>query len=629
MRFVWAVVAFVLATVLIGAGIAQRTVFMGPTEQRMELNVEQPEPYVLVDAEVLRAHSGLQTLLVRGEGEIFVAYGRTADLTAWLSDASYNAVTLNGDGSPESTHVDAALPAADDEATTGRDPRGSDLWLDSFSEEDSLVAPLQLTEGNSVLIARDGVEAAPADILVSWRLDTRTPLAGPLITAGVVMLAAGLVLYVLAIRYQRRGRGPRRKGPGPLPATEPIRLPAAPERDAIEAGPSSGGGDADTGPATGETTDPEDTNSGRAGRRAGGDRGTLARRAGLAVPALALTAVLATGCSAESWPQFGGETPTPSPTPSVVAPENQKPPAVGEKQADRIIADIVATIEKADADRDIDLAETRLTGPALEARRTDYTLRGKIADREPQVASPRSEVSILLPEATDSWPRTVLVLTVAEGDDTVAPVMLTMTQADPWSNYRVSDIAEMPASGQFPDVAPAWLGTTRVPAESPFLSLAPEELAAAFSDFVDAGDKSEYAGSFDEVAQKFAADVRASRAVVVKALADKGASKTSKASFDMKPAELEPTSMATLDSGAIVVVSVVDTETVTPTSKDAVIRYGDNAEAKALTGATEAAKGVVTTYGMQLYFSVPAQGSTEQIRLLAYKQNLLSVKVIK
>ncbi|WP_309129161.1 glycosyl transferase [Microbacterium sp.] len=622
MRFVWAVVAFVLATVLIGAGIAQRTVFMGPTEQRMELSVGEPEPYVLVDAEVLRAHPGLQTLLVRGEGEIFVAYGRTSDMTAWLSDTAYNSITLNGEGSPKAEHVDAALSPADGAESPGRDPRGSDLWLDSFSEEDSLVAPLQLTEGNSVLISRDGVEPAPADVLVSWRLDTRTPLAGPLITAGAVMLAAGLVLYVLAIRYQRRGRGPRRKGPGPLPPTEPIGVTAAPERQAIDAGADAGDGP-DEPPRTEDNKAAEGSHAGRADRRA------LTRRVGLAVPALAVTAILATGCTAESWPQLGAESPTPTPTPSVVAPENQKPPAIGEKQADRVIADIVATIEKADAERDIELAETRVTGPALEARRTDYALRGKLADREPQVTAPRDEVSILLPEATDSWPRTVLVLTVAEGDETVPPVMLSMTQADPWSNYRVSDIAEMPASGQFPDVAPAWLGTTRVPAESPFLSLAPEALADAFSDFVDAGDKSEFAGSFDEVAQKLAADVRASRETVVKGLADKNASKTSKASFDMKPASGEPMSMATLDSGAIVSVSVVDTETVTPTTKDAVIRFGDNAEAKALTGATEAAKGVVTTYGMQLYFSVPAQGSNEQIRLLAYKQNLLSVKVIK
>jgi len=78
-----------------------------------------------------------------------------------------------------------------------------------------------------------------------------------------------------------------------------------------------------------------------------------------------------------------------------------------------------------------------------------------------------------------------------------------------------------------------------------------------------------------------------------------------------------------------VVVNVVDTQTVTPTSSDAVIRFGENVEAKALTGVTESAKGVVETYGMQLYFAVPAQGSNEQIRLLAYHQDRLSAKVIK
>ena len=50
---------------------------------------------------------------------------------------------------------------------------------------------------------------------------------------------------------------------------------------------------------------------------------------------------------------------------------------------------------------------------------------------------------------------------------------------------------------------------------------------------------------------------------------------------------------------------------------------------EALTGVEEAAKGVVTTYGLQLFFSVPAQGSTEQIRLLAVHQDILNVEVIQ
>ena len=68
MRFVWAVVAFVLAAGLIAAGIAQRTIFMGPSTQEVSVAVEEPAPYVLLDGDVLREHPGSQTLLVRGEG---------------------------------------------------------------------------------------------------------------------------------------------------------------------------------------------------------------------------------------------------------------------------------------------------------------------------------------------------------------------------------------------------------------------------------------------------------------------------------------------------------------------------------------------------------------------------------
>src|SRR5690606_6780412 len=116
-------------------------------------------------------------------------------------------------------------------------------------------------KGNSVLIAKDGVKDAPTNILVSWPLDTRTPWAGPLISLGGLLLAIGIVLYILGIRHQRRGRGPRRKGPGPLPETQPITMP---ERAEIEQG----------------------TVENRAARRA-------PRRLAIAVPALAVTALLA------------------------------------------------------------------------------------------------------------------------------------------------------------------------------------------------------------------------------------------------------------------------------------------------------------------------------------------------
>ncbi|MFJ6531470.1 glycosyl transferase [Microbacterium sp. NPDC091662] len=646
MRFVWAVVAFVLAAVLIGAGIAQRTIFMGPATQQTQVEIDEPAPFVLIDGDVLRAHPGAQTLIVRGQGEIFGSYGRTADMEAWLADSEYNQVTVKKSGdlavehvgaSSDETATDAPTDGGDasDPESAGRDPRGSDLWLDSFSKNDRLtVENMQLPEGTSMLIAYDGSADAPDNIVVSWPLDNSTPLAGPLMVAGGIVLLLGLVLYVLAIRHQRRGRGPRRKGPGPLPATEPIDVAALPpaERAAIEESgapvsepPAGTAAQADGAVEEAEIADEsKDPDSKTSMRAAAPPR----RRRMLALPVLGLTAVLAAGCTSDSWPQLGDASPTPSPSPTVIAPENQKPPAVTEAQAKRILKTLAETVSEADAALDLDLLSTRFEGPALAARTTEYALRTKLPDTVPPAAIPTDEVEVVLPEATDQWPRTVLMLSKT-GDDTVPPVVLTMTQADPWSNYKVSNMAEMSADAAFPEVAASWLGTSLVPSDSAFLTIPPADLAATFADVVDLGEQSDSYDKFDDLALTYAKSITDSRQAVVQALADKGAADTSKAAFDMAPTTDAPISMTTLDSGAIVAVTLTDTETVTPTGDDVSIRFGDNAQAKALTDATESAKGVETTYEFQLFFSVPAKGSTEQIRLLAAHQDLLSVKVIK
>ena len=188
MRFVWAVIAFVLAAALIGAGIAQRTVFLGPDEATMSVEVSEPQPYTLIDGDVFRANAGLQTLNVSGTDTIVLAYGRTADMEAWLADAPYTHVALDKSGDAVAESVPAAEPTYEG-AFPGRSPVGADLWLDEYSSTTgSLSKKLQLPEGVSVLLASDGVAAAPADISIVWPISNATPWAGPLIVLGGILL---------------------------------------------------------------------------------------------------------------------------------------------------------------------------------------------------------------------------------------------------------------------------------------------------------------------------------------------------------------------------------------------------------------------------------------------------------
>lgn len=606
MRFVWAVVAFVLAAVLIGTGIAQRTVLQGPRSETMQIAVDDAAPYTLVDGSVMGILPGSQTLRAQGDGTIFAAYGRTTDMRAWLSDATYNFVTLDDDGQldvvlmqPEpasptdgTTDADEASAPAD-ETAPGRSPAGSDLWLDEFVQEDVLITPLQLPESMSLLIASDGTAPAPSRVSLSWPIVHVTPWAGPLMVLGGIFMAIGVVLYVLALRNVKRSRGPRRKGL-PVSATEPIDL-------AVEG--------ADKGVIS----------SGKPRREIGG------KRPFVVLPILAVSALAFTGCAPEAWPAFEAS-PTPTPTATVLAPEDQQQPAVTEAQAARILEEIAETAAQADEALDPELAATRLDGPVLAERETNYRLRAALPEYAVPPAVASKPIDILLPQAYDGWPRTVMAV-VTDEDDKSASIML-MAQADPWSDYKLTHQSDLEAATKMPDLAPPYIGAAQVPPDSAFLLMSPQDLPAAYADVLNNGDDSEYAGLFEMDGDRFRAGVTADR---TRRLEDfnKTGTNTATLTFDAVPGTFEPVALATVPSGSIVAVTIDESDTVKPTNPDAVIKLGSNDTVKTLIGADQSASGVTTVFNDQLFFYVPAQGSSERIRLLGYSSAILDAKVIE
>jgi hypothetical protein len=600
-RFVWAVVAFVLAAALIGAGIAQRTLFQGPETQSAEVTAPDDSPYTLIDGTVMSMLPGTQTLTVQGDDGVFVSYGRTADLTAWLSDQTYSHATVD-DGAivvetvePEAAaaeDVDPTAPEAaeGDAAATPRQPAGSDLWLGEYSDDRSLSQPLQIPADMSVLVASDGTQAAPREVSITWPLDTATPWAGPLIVLGGIILAAGIVLYLLAIRHARRSRGPRRKAPPPLLETQPIDIAVeGADKGVISATPKR--------------------------RLLGGRRGFAA------VPLLLAGPLVFTGCSADAWPQFT-PSPTPSESASVVDAAVQQQPAVTEAQAKQIMSRIAETVAQADTAMDATLAATRLDGAALAARTTNYTLRGQIADYAALAAIPSEPLRIILPQAYDEWPRTVMVV----ADQESASTMMLLTQQDPWSNYKLTYLGALGGSTELPDLAPWYIGAAQVPPDSTFLTLAPDALPAAYADVLTNGSGSTYAPLFDEETDAFSASVTEDRQRRLDEF-NATAKDTGTLAFGATAGPQAPLALATVESGAIVAITVNETDTVTPASADVVIKLDTNPTVKALTGVPESQTGVTTTFTDQLFFYVPAQGSTDKIRLLGYSSNILEAKV--
>ena len=614
-RFVLAIGAFILAALCIGAGIAQRTVFLGPETHQVSASTTGDAAYTLVDGAVLNSTPGAQTLMVRGEGTVFASYGRTADIEAWLSDATYNTITLTKSGELKQGLVEATAPvaevpadaatpdaAADPEAAAaaaaavpGRNPSGSDLWLDEFKEEDAVITTVRIPDTMSVLLASDGTAAAPASLKISWPLDNSTPWAGPLIVGGGVLLVLGGFLYFLGIRHIRRSRGPRRKGLPPLAETQPI-----------------------------EVSDKGVISS------SAGKRRTLSigKRSLLVVPAVAVSALLFAGCSADAWPEISSAGPTPTATANVIVPEGQQAPAVTESQAERILARIAGTVAEADTAADKTLLATRMTGVALAERETNYAVRAKVADFAAPAAIPTTPIEIILPQAYDSWPRTVMTVVVDRNDTTVPPSIMLLTQADAWSDYKLAYVAKLEASTHMPDVAPASIGATMVPPDSTFLLMPPDQLAKAYADVLQNGDASQYIGLFDQDSDTFRQVVANDREKRLAKFNETGA-ETASLTFAQSAGTFAPLSLATLENGAIVAISMLESDTVKPNNDDAVIKLDESPVYEALAGTKQSAKGFTTTFSDQLFFYVPTQGSTEKIRLLGYSSSLLSVGVIQ
>ena len=599
-RFVWAVVAFFLAAVMIGAGIAQRTVFQGPSESSQTVQTAGETAYTVIDGAVLGRLPGAQTLQIQGDGAIFASYGRSDDVRAWLSDTEYTAVTLDGEGEIRTAVVEpTAEAAAAEEGAAARNPVGSDLWLDEFQQEGSLATTLQLPNTMSVLVASDGAAPAPSTLTFTWPVDDSTPWAGPLIVGGSLALLAGIVLYVLGIRHVRRSRRPRRKGL-PLPVTEPIStVDAQSAKGVISSRPRR-----------------------RLPARGASD---AARRTAVAVPAIALSVALLAGCSADAWPQLAA-TETPSPTPTVIVPEGQFPPAVTEEQAKRIVARISATVAEADAAMDPAIAEARLSGPALDERKTNYTLRAALPDRAALPALPADPVQIVLPQTISGWPRSVM--TVVESQDAATPTttIMMMTQDDPWSEYRASYVGNLEASTNLPELAAPYVGATQVPPDSSFLVLPPDQVAEAYADLINRGQDSPFWSAFDTEGDLLLPAIAENKRARTEEFAQT-ASGTGELTFAASAGTADPIALATLDTGAIVAVNVLESDTAKSTNEDAVIKLDNNPAVKALTGVDQSATGFTTTYTDQIFFYVPSQGSDERIRLLGYRSSLLEAKV--
>jgi hypothetical protein len=572
LRFVIAIVLFLLAFVSIGYGIAQRTILAGPSSFTAGLTTDSSAPITVIDGATLHAFEGSQGLTVSGSSTVFIADGRADDVRAWVGTTSYNKVSY----STKTQKLASKLVTGKE--STAPSPVGSDLWVDEFSGKTQLVRTINVPATASVIIMSDGKKAAPSHVSITWPLDNSAPWSGPLIIGGIAALLAGLIAFLWALVHARRRSGPRRKQPRNPPPPQ-LKRGRSGSQQAIEA----------------------PTRRGR-------------RRNFVATGVILAGTLVLSGCSLLG--STGGGSATPTPTSTVPGAAGLQQVAVTEPQLKHIVANVVQTVGAADAKGDAKLAATRLDGPALQLRTANYTIHA--ADSSIPIVSsiPNGDVIIALPQQSNSWPRAVFTV-LWNHDKKSAPVGMMLVQKDPRENYKVEYLMSLELD--VPDVAPATLGAARLINDNKLGILAPSDLAADYGDILIKGDDSKKNDLFSATGDK----LRTAVGHDYKAKTASQLPTTAKIAFTNGPGKYDPIAFGTNDSGQIVAVDLDDAETVTPTEVGAAINTVG--AVRALSGKVQSTKGIIATYGLQLLFYVPpVSGTGKKIELLGFAQGLVS-----
>lgn len=572
MRFLLAGLIFVGASLSLIFGISHRAGWDPASEVRLSLNLAQPVPYVYLDSEFLSSYGTEPTLTARGfEGEAVVVQGREADLEAFLDDSNYSkpALRVDSDPNPE-TNQGADLYAV---TRSGESPAPAVFGLDIFYEQEvfegAILKPISVEPGIGYLIGSSSSGVAASSLTFSWPQPPQDPGGEGFLIAGAAgyLLSLGLVVLELIAQSRRRGPGRRHRGPKLPKPTSPWR--------AVKS-------------------------------NAANNTPKLRGRRALSVAVVPLLALSLSGCVAEY------VDPSLSPTPIEVS--DDPTASLTQGQLEKILGDLEEVLAVADQERNRELLETRVAGPALISRAAEYTLLQRSAEvTEPSVIF-TAPVSLFLPARTNLFPRTAFAVTGDAANEQLQ--MLVLLQESPRDNYKLWYNINLLPSPEFPEVAASDVGAAPITLDNAFLKIPTDQLVTALGDVIDNGNDSSYVSLIDPNNRFVLASNQAQQSL-------RESLETAEISFSHELGDPVQLALGTINAGALVATFMTDSTVIRPTETGEAIAV-EGAEG-ALLGAEGSPTGIETSYGSMLLFYVPNAQSESRVRLLGATQVLLSV----
>jgi hypothetical protein len=491
---------------------------------------------------------------------LVVAQARESDARAWLAGLPFRELRLVVDVPSEQAKISYISKVGTELATL----TGSDIWTTEIYGESRIAYTVPVAPELSLVVATDGVQPPAESVQLVWTLDPVDYPIAPVIWIGLGVMLLGAILATVFFVTTRRRMGPRRLRPPPRPRRS---RPAGRVRSQVV--------------------------KPRGGRRA---RGVAI----LAAPLMLM------GCAVE----YQNPILNPSPSP---APEGLTASLTAD-QASRILQDIAKVVGEADLELNRELLETRVTGPALEMRGAAYNLARRSSEIDAPDAILAEPIQLLLPAATDTWPRHVMAVTGNPPETTLQ--LLVLRQEGPRENYQLWHYSELLPDVQFPEVAATEVGAASLRVDNRFLSFPVSDLVGAVGDLLNDPINSTFVDVIDPQ-NPYLSEISAVQRALVETLDN------ADIEFLHEQGDERIVLLSTVTGGALVAVQMIDIYRIVP--RDAGDAVAISGPESLLLGASGSVTGVQSRYGAMLLFYVPALNSAERIQLLGATQQLLSV----
>lgn len=594
LRFKTAVALVLLGLLTLLAGVGQKTIW-APAET---FTATAPAdgtaaPLTVIDQKLRTLHGGTVKINVKGEGGFMLAAGRPDDVDAWVGKTAHNTVSGVSEDNKSlqlaHTEGEAAAPS----------PAGSDLWVTTENASGELnytwSAP---ADGEwSLLLASDGTKPAPSSISMTFPNDTSTPWAVPFMVLGGLLMLAGLALLVLKPKSGKPGVGGDdtgesitdesmkdkliRRARAVRPADKPAPAAPAPVEPPVEKRPG-------TSAFTATFT---------------------AKRAGVAMVALAATIVAGTGVAAQA-----ATTPAPSPSSSETAGADTAPdsPVLLDAQFRRILEQVSSTVDAGDAAKDAAKLKSRVDRTELEVRTQNYKIRSQVGAYEARMPVRATKLLTTVVTSKRAWPRSVMAVTQGEGN--VVPQLLTLVQKSPRENYKLVQTTPLQPGTTFPSIGRTGTETLAADDKSGLLYSGAEALAG-LGDRLTKADSTFKDKLVEGQSSPYIADTLAYQADVAKTGVNGNFSFTHKVSPE------DTVVFRTADGGALVMGKLNFAFDGTPKAEGDKLAIGD--DAAVLAGGKETSTGMVLNFAESMAVYIPPTGSKDPMKLVAATRGLV------